>query len=140
MRRFTGGVRVAQSGNPPGHLTVIGHSYGTYAVGAAARDGGGLHADEIVSLASPGMGVDNAADLNVDPGHVWVGTARDDGIQAVAGTVFGTEPQSRQFGAQRLAIDTSGHGGYWTAGSDSLGSQGKIIAGKEPKLIPEIPR
>ncbi|MFJ1708772.1 alpha/beta hydrolase [Kitasatospora sp. NPDC088346] len=140
MRRFTEGVRAARPDGSPGHLTVIGHSYGSYAVGAAARGGGGLGADEIISLASPGMGVDSAAQLGIDPGHVWVGTARDDGIQAVAGTVLGAEPQSREFGAHRLAIDTSGHSGYWKPGSESLAGQGRIIAGREPKLVPEIPR
>ena len=139
MRNFADGVRVAQSDNLCGHVTFIGHSYGTYAIGAAASGGGGLHADDIISLASPGMGVDNASELNIDPGHVWVGTARNDNIQEVD-TFLGEQPLDRAFGAQRIEIDASGQGGYWEAGSGSLGNQGRIIAGKPPHLVPQIPR
>ncbi|MEV4612557.1 alpha/beta hydrolase [Kitasatospora sp. NPDC049258] len=140
LRRFTAGLGAARGGGPPGHTTVIGHSYGCYAVGAAARGGSGLGADEIIALAGPGMGVDRASALQLDPAHVWVGTARDDGIQAVAGTVFGAEPQSRPFGARRIEVDTSGHSGYWEPGSESLRNQGRIIAGRPPSTVPELPR
>ncbi|MER8185140.1 alpha/beta hydrolase [Kitasatospora sp. NPDC094015] len=139
LRRFTAGLAAARGG-APGHTTVIGHSYGCYAVGAAARGGGGLHADEIVALAAPGLGVDRASGLQADPAHVWVGTARDDGIQAVAGTVFGAEPQSRPFGARRIEVDTSGHSGYWEPGSESLRNQGRIITGRPPTTVPDLPR
>ncbi|MFD7982044.1 alpha/beta hydrolase [Kitasatospora indigofera] len=137
MRRFTNGVRVAQSDNLCGHLTVIGHSYGTYAVGSAARGEGGLHVDDIVSLASPGMGVDNASELNIDPGHVWVGTARNDTIQEVD-TALGKQPLDGNFGGQRIEVDTSGHGGYWKDSSVSLHNQGKIIVGRPPVMSPKL--
>ncbi len=143
LRNFTKGLRVAEGGNGVcSHLTVMAHSYGTYVVGAAARDGG-VNADDILALGSPGMGVDKASELNIDPKHVWVGTARDDFIREVAGDLSGPAPQNMYFGAQNIRIDTSGHGGYWDAGpggtSESLQNQGRIIAGRPPTVLPRIP-
>jgi len=48
--------------------TVVGHSYGTTLVGAAASDGHHLAANNIVAVASPGMLVDHAGDLKLPPG------------------------------------------------------------------------
>ncbi|MFF2751854.1 alpha/beta hydrolase [Kitasatospora sp. NPDC058048] len=143
LRNFTKGLRVAEGDNGVcSHLTLMAHSYGTYVVGAAARDGG-ANVDDILALGSPGMGVDTASQLNIDPKHVWVGTAKDDFIQTFTGTVFGEGPQYGIFGAQRIQIDTSGHGGYWDMGangaSESLDNQGRIIAGRPPTLAPKVP-
>ncbi len=143
LRDFTKGLRVAEGDNGVcSHLTLMGHSYGTYVVGAAARDGG-ANADDIIALGSPGMGVDRASELNIDPKHVWVATAKDDFIQTFTGTVFGEGPQYGVFGAQHIEVDTSGHGGYWDMGpggaSTTLDNQGRIIAGRAPTLAPTVP-
>jgi hypothetical protein len=53
-----------------GHLTVIGHSYGSYEVGRALSHDADV--DDAVFVGSPGVGVDHAADLGIDPSHVWV--------------------------------------------------------------------
>ncbi|MFE5586947.1 hypothetical protein [Kitasatospora sp. NPDC056531] len=92
----------------------------------------------------PAPGAVGAWQLNVDPKHVWVGTAKDDFIQMVTGTVLGDGPQYRDFDAQRIQIDTSGHGGYWDMGpngaaSESLANQGRIIASRQPTLAPTVP-
>ncbi|RAJ44640.1 alpha/beta hydrolase family protein [Kitasatospora sp. SolWspMP-SS2h] len=134
MRRFTEGVRVAQ-GDHHSHLTVIGHSYGTTAVGAAAAGGQGLQADDIVAIASPGMSTDSASELHVDPDHFWAGTAADDNIGLATGLTLGPDPTLGAFGGNTLAIDTSGHSGYWDPHSKSLANQGKIIAGKLPSTV-----
>ncbi|MET9182986.1 alpha/beta hydrolase [Kitasatospora aureofaciens] len=140
LRNFTKGLRVAEGDNGVcSHLTVMGHSYGTYVVGAAARDGGGVNADDILALGSPGMGVDTAAGLNIDPKHVWVGTARDDFIREVGGDLSGRAPYNSYFGGQNIQIDTSGHGGYWDSASQSLANQGRIIAGRPPTVLPTVP-
>ncbi|MFF4342218.1 alpha/beta hydrolase [Kitasatospora sp. NPDC001540] len=131
LRRFTGGLRVAGGGHRS-HLTVIGHSYGTTTVGAAAAGGAGLQADDLVAVASPGMAAEHAADLHLDPAHVWVGTARDDGVSLATGTTLGPDPTLPAFGARSIGIDTSGHSGYWDPGSESLANQGRIIAGRTP--------
>ncbi|MFD9692658.1 alpha/beta hydrolase [Kitasatospora sp. NPDC059088] len=145
LRNFTKGLRVAEGENGTcSHLTLMGHSYGSYVVGVAARDDGGANANDILALGSPGMGVEGSWQLNVDPKHVWVGTAKDDFIQTFTDTVLGNGPQYRDFDAQRIQIDTSGHGGYWDSGpggaSESLQNQGRIIAGRPPTLAPPYPR
>ncbi|QKW23943.1 hypothetical protein HUT16_36925 [Kitasatospora sp. NA04385] len=134
MRRFTDGVRTAQ-GDHHSNLTVIGHSYGTTAVGAAAAGGQGLQADDIVAIASPGMTAPSASDLHIDPGHVWAGTAADDNISLVTGATLGPDPTLGAFGGQTLAIDTHGHSGYWDPDSESLNNQGRIIAGRRPNTV-----
>ena len=135
LRRFTEGLRSARDGRE-GHLTVIGHSYGTTAVGAAARGGQGLGADDIVAVGSPGMAADRAAQLQVEPGHVWVGTADDDRIRDAAGLTLGADPAEPDFGGRAIAVDTHGHSGYWDPDSQSLLNQGRIIAGKQPGTLP----
>ncbi|MFF2956778.1 alpha/beta hydrolase [Kitasatospora sp. NPDC057965] len=52
MRRFSDGLRVAH-GEPKTHLSYIAHSYGSFAVGVADSEKGGLQADDIVTLGSP---------------------------------------------------------------------------------------
>lgn len=136
MRQFTKGLRVAEGGNHS-HLTVIGHSYGTTAVGAAASGGEGLGADDIVALASPGMIVPNADKLHISTDHVWVGTAKDDPIRYAAGLTLGRDPRSDVFGGHNIEIDTSGHSGYWDVDSTTLMNQGRIIVGADPVQAPK---
>ncbi|MFE7563681.1 alpha/beta hydrolase [Kitasatospora sp. NPDC057500] len=136
MRRFSDGLRVAH-GEPKSHVTYIAHSYGSYAVGVAARGGDGLHADDIVTLGSPGMGVDHAKQLQIDPSHVWISEAEDDTTRFAGGLTLGPGPHTIGFGGNNLQTDTSGHGGYWDDGSQSVWNQGKIIAGKPPEVEPK---
>jgi hypothetical protein len=82
LRRFQDGLRATHEG-APAHQTVLGHSYGSLVVGAAARTAG-LAADGVVFVGSPGVGVDTAADLRVPPDHVWSTTSRSDVIQYAA--------------------------------------------------------
>ncbi|MET9617493.1 alpha/beta hydrolase [Kitasatospora indigofera] len=138
MRRFTQGTRVAQ-GDLHSHLTVIGHSYGTTAVGAAAAGGQGLGADDIVAIASPGMTVDTADKLHIDPNHVWIGAADDDKIRIATGLTLGDDPMIENFGGNNINIDTSGHSGYWDRDSQSLLNQGRIIVGQRPDTVAKEP-
>ncbi|MFJ4091248.1 alpha/beta hydrolase [Kitasatospora sp. NPDC089913] len=135
LRQFTQGTRAAQ-GDHPSHLSVFGHSYGTTLVGAAAASGAGLGADEIVAVASPGMTVERADQLHIDPSHFWTGRAADDNIALAAGLTLGEDPIKDNFGGQRFVVDTSGHSGYWDDGSHSLANQGRIIVGKPPGTVP----
>lgn len=138
MRHFTEGIRAVQ-GDHRSHLTVIGHSYGTTAVGIAAQGDGGLHADDIIGVASPGMGTDNARNLNIDPQHVWLGTAQDDHIRNAADLTLGPNPIREDFGGRNFLVDTHGHSGYWEPNSHSLINQGRIIAGRNPDTVPKEP-
>ncbi|MFI2611651.1 alpha/beta hydrolase [Kitasatospora sp. NPDC018619] len=136
MRRFSNGLRVAH-GEPKTHLTWMAHSYGTFAVGEAAQQAGGLHADDIVALGSPGMGVASASQLNIDPDHVWIGEATDDLTRIVGNTALGASPHVAGFGGNNIKVDTSGHDGYWTDSSESLKNIAKIIAGVPPTTGPK---
>lgn len=88
LRSFQDGLRAGHAG--PVHLTVVGHSYGSTVLGNAAR-GGGLAADDVVFVGSPGTGTGHASELGTAPGHVWATTARHDPIGRVPGVeVFAT--------------------------------------------------
>lgn len=85
LARFQDGLRSTHRG-PPAHQTLIGHSYGSTVVGHAARLGG-LQADDLVLVASPGVGTRRGvADLGLDPAHVWATVADNDPIDDVART------------------------------------------------------
>ncbi|QUH05718.1 hypothetical protein HUO13_02020 [Saccharopolyspora erythraea] len=74
LSQFQEGLRASHQLDQPSNNTVIGHSYGSTEVGYAARDHG-LHANNIVFIGSPGVGVDHASELGVPPDHVWSGTS-----------------------------------------------------------------
>ncbi|MBN1172616.1 MAG: hypothetical protein JXA67_10630, partial [Micromonosporaceae bacterium] len=157
---FVNGLRVTHSdGNC--HLTAVGHSYGSTVVAEAALSGErlgnarGLAVDDIITAGSPGMHTGSAADLNLDPHHVWAGSAADDPVANLAnnpaaapaaltggGALFllaweaahGTSPHSKSFGANEYAVDTSGHSDYWNerpdgAPTQSLDNQARIVVG-----------
>ncbi len=131
LRDFTHGLRASHEGDRA-NLTVLGHSYGSTTVGAAASGAGGLDADNIAVVGSPGMTVDRADQLNVAPGHVYFGQATDDPVAWAQGTALGRGPTHPDWGGFRFETDTSGHSGYWDDGSESLANQGRIIAGRQP--------
>jgi hypothetical protein len=112
-------------------LTVIGYSYGSVVVGTAARRGKGLPVDDIVVLGSPGMGVEDAEQLRIDPSHVWAGAADGDHVAGWVGELaHNVDPHEQRFGANRFEVDTQGHEGYWDTGSESPENQAAIIVGQ----------
>jgi hypothetical protein len=82
LHRFQAGLRATHLGEAS-HNTVVGLSYGSTVVGLTGHDAG-LLADDVVLVGSPGVGVAHAADLGLDPAHVWASTARHDVINAAA--------------------------------------------------------
>lgn len=60
------------------HLTAIGHSYGSLTMATATQEPGGINADDVIIIGSPGVGVDHAEDLGVGADHVYVGAADND--------------------------------------------------------------
>lgn len=129
---FIDGLRAAHDPGPS-HLTVIGHSYGSTVIGEAASHGDGLAVDDIIAAGSPGMHVDTAEELQIDPRHVWAGLAERDLIGGILGSIPGihdNEPTDKDFGANRYHVDTSGHSSYWTPGSESLRNQARIVIGQ----------
>ena len=117
LARFQDGLRVTGHGDRT-RLTVLGHSYGSLVAGHAAA-AGGLEADELVLVGSPGTGTRrDVTDLRMDPAHVWATVAANDPINhvpgaAAAGTsapfpatrqiAHGSDPTDPAFGAQVFA-------------------------------------
>ncbi|MDX5459986.1 alpha/beta hydrolase [Micromonospora tulbaghiae] len=156
LHRFQEGLRAAHEG-PPARQTVLGHSYGSLVVGAAARDHG-LGADALVFVGSPGVGVDHAADLRMPAGQVWSSTAPDDVIRLarppdelarralLSGTPlgpafavlgghgerlwFGADPSGPGFGGRRFPSAPHGHTGYWDPDNPALDGMARIVLGR----------
>lgn len=140
LRSFTEGLRQTHEGSPT-HLTVMGHSYGTTAIGAAASEGPGLGADDIIAVGSPGMTVDHAKDLQMDPRHVWIGSTQQDPIvKHAAGLTLGENPAMTAFGGQPMQVNDGGHSSYWDDDKPSLRDQGRIIVDLPPALGPYYER
>jgi hypothetical protein len=79
------------------------------------------------------MHTDQAANLHLDPRHVWGGLAAGDLIGGGLGDlsfVHGQEPTDPAFGDNRFVVDTHGHSAYWTPGSASLRNQAYIVVGQ----------
>lgn len=139
---------------PGTHFTVIGHSYGSLVVGDAVKQSG-MRPDDVVFIGSPGVGVDHAADLGMDPNHVWSSRYQGDPIQftpPVSAVVepwelspfdpamrFGNDPTSDVFGGKHF-FSGSGfpnpdyHTAYWDDGSTSLHNISAIVANDPGKI------
>ncbi|MER7579727.1 alpha/beta hydrolase, partial [Kitasatospora sp. NPDC097691] len=129
LARFQVGLRSTHQG-APSHNVLMGHSYGTVAVGYTMS-----HlkppVDDVVLVGSPGVGVDHAGELNLDPSHVYVARGSEDtGIAATAQIKrFREDPMDPHFGAQHLYAGNSDHSHYWDPKGDAIKEFGKVIAG-----------
>jgi hypothetical protein len=127
--------------------TVIGHSYGSTVVGAAASHGHHLDVDNVIAVGSPGMLVDRADRLDLHTrGNVYVMRADNDAISMggiVTEWTLGADPIAAGFGAHRLAADPGpagpfglpsigAHSSYWLDGNAALKNFGAVIAGLPP--------
>jgi hypothetical protein len=112
---------------------VIGHSYGSTLIGAAAQKGI-LNADDVVFAGSPGVLVSGADELDVHKGHVWNEEGGSDPVPELGRSFLGGDgtiiPSDPGFGANQMETNTHGHGGYWNPDSDSLLNQGLVVVGK----------
>jgi hypothetical protein len=151
LRRYAEGMRVTSDG---ARHTVLGHSYGSTVIGHTAA--GGLSADSLVFVGSPGVGVDSASQLLIDgdPAEdAWSNTASNDEIRAanprrvVAATpsgwlvtrvvdvpdqFHGADPSSPGFGGQVFASDPRRHAGYWDDGNIAREHVARIVTGQQP--------
>jgi Alpha/beta hydrolase len=130
---FVDGLRSTHQPSVDGyHVTAVGHSYGSTVIAESALSGN-LHVDDIVTAGSPGMHTDHAADLHIDPRHVWGGLADGDPVGGAGGSVWwvhGEEPTDEDFGDNRYVVDTEGHSAYWTPNTESLANQAAIVVGR----------
>ncbi|MFJ8009322.1 alpha/beta hydrolase [Streptomyces fagopyri] len=133
FNHFMDGLEVSHSGDSEPHRTVIGHSYGSTLVGAAAQTGH-LNADDVVFAGSPGVRVSGADEMDVPKGHVWNEEADGDPVPDLGRWGHGGNgfiiPSDPEFGANEMTTDTEGHGGYWDEHSKSLRNQALVVAGK----------
>jgi hypothetical protein len=110
LAAFVSGLPVAEGAR----RTVVGHSYGTYVVGEAIQ--AGMPVENVVSLGSPGMGVNHESDLNLpDETDVYAMRLPHDPVGGLER--FGTDPASPVFGATRINGASSSlfsHSDYWT--------------------------
>lgn len=149
---FEAGKRASHVG-APSLDTVIGHSYGSTLVGAAATDGHHLAADNVIAVGSPGMLTGHAADLDLNPGaHVFASRADNDVIALATGATLGPDPTAPAFGATRLdaapgppgifgipGVSVDAHSSYWEDGNHALSDFGAVIAGVEPPYLYQPP-
>ena len=134
--------RTADGGDPP-HVTVVGHSYGSTVVGAAAT-ADRLEAGDLVLLGSPGVLVEHADELGLRRGHVFVGEAPLDPVADLG--VFGADPGDAEFGAVRIGADpgpgvpwperlTGGdHSHYLDQDSESLRNVARVVVGRRADI------
>jgi hypothetical protein len=143
LDRFQDGLRETHQGEPS-HNTMIGHSYGTTVVGFAARDEH-LDVDDIVFVASPGVGVNQANELGIPAERVHVTVDAHDPIQLAP--VHGIEPQnfddadvfssgpsepgkSTEGPWYKAGYNSDAHSMYWDPGNKALNNMGRVIAGQ----------
>jgi hypothetical protein len=124
------------------HLTVVAHSYGTTTAGLAVRDTQ-TGTDDLVLVGSPGAGVDHAADLEVPPGHVFVGANSRDPVSYA--DRFGADPAYESFGAVRFEAEAVGrswhlslgdHTTYFDPHSESLANIAHVVTGDYAGVVP----
>ncbi len=142
---FQAGLRASHNDaltGGPSINTVIGHSYGSTEVGAAALNGHHLDANNVIAVASPGVLTDHAGDLNLDPGaHVYATKAQNDIISVATGWTLGPDPTGAGFGATTFEAapgptwplglpSIAAHSSYWDSGNPALDNMGRIIAGR----------
>ncbi|MCV7195121.1 alpha/beta hydrolase [Mycobacterium angelicum] len=142
---FESGMRASHVG-APSIDTVIGHSYGSTVVGAAATGGHHLDANNVIAVGSPGMLSHDASDLSLDPGATVYGMrARNDIIDVVTDLTLGHDPAAQEFGSTRLFAapgpssdpigltpSVAAHSSYWSEGNPGLLNMGAVIAGVPP--------
>lgn len=134
------GLRAARGSAQP-HLTVVAHSYGSTTAGtAAAREDLGI--DDLVLVGSPGANSDQASDLHVPPGHVWVGAASGDEVSWLQ--QFETDPATDDFGAVRFTAESpvtsrwnpfTEHSYYFDNQSESLDNIAKIVSNRHGEVV-----
>ncbi|MBO0806125.1 MAG: hypothetical protein J2P25_24015 [Nocardiopsaceae bacterium] len=148
LTSFQSGLAATHQAGVPSHSTVIGHSYGSVVVGeAAARDG--MHPDNIITVGSPGVGVDHASQLGIPPSHVWAGANVHDPVPQIGNQLtgnpnkdwFGNNPAGSSFGGRIFnanydpsrsfsGLDFAAHSSYWDPKSSSLFNMAHIVDGQ----------
>ncbi|MCR8573594.1 alpha/beta hydrolase family protein [Streptomyces sp. Isolate_219] len=143
LHHFLEGNRTAHqyASGETGHTTVIGHSYGSTLIGDTAKTAGWnetpVPADDVLVAGSPGMQADHAADLGIDPKHMWaMGGGSDDFIVRHGGYLSGLGdnlviPTDPEFGGNIMTSDAGGHGAFW----DTEGGQASLSLKNQARVV-----
>lgn len=139
---FLEGINTSRPDDP--HLTALGHSYGSLTTGIALRDHS-TGVDEMAVFGSPGLEVDDAAQLHVPQGHAYNMEADCDWFVSDVGPVLAHGPDVAEVpGIRQLSTDayttpdgrhfegSHGHSEYNRAGDKDTTSEwnlANIIAG-----------
>ncbi|GAA3155031.1 alpha/beta hydrolase [Nonomuraea roseoviolacea] len=141
LAAFADGLHAAHAPSARARSVMIGHSYGSLTTGHAAVLRRGRLADDLILIGSPGVGVEHASGLGMDPAHVWVGEAGNDPVAALGR--FGRDPGDDSFGARHFPVGrepfTEAHSCYWTPHSPSLRNMGRLINGQYDMLTAPAP-
>ncbi|MFI6443376.1 alpha/beta hydrolase [Kitasatospora sp. NPDC050543] len=132
-QKFMQGLQATHQGDPA-HVASVGHSYGSTVVGLAAQLPGGLAANDVVLVGSPGVGADNASKLSVGADHVWVGSGMVDPVTQL--------PSPADVAGGSLTGMTIGSvvGPWGTLGGSALGGVGgHIISGSDDRWFGKDP-
>jgi len=138
------GLRAVRTGDEP-YLSIIAHSYGSTAAIMALQDGT-ASVDALVVVGSPGGPAQDAGELAVRDGNVWVGAADLDPIASSA--LYGPSPASAAFGAHAFGVDgaidpitgarlaaSHLHTDYFGDGTESLRNMELITIGRSDLVI-----
>lgn len=148
LRTFTAGVDAVElmDGDDAPH-TVVGYSYGSATLGAAASDPRGLAVDRMIHVGSPGAAVESIGQQWVDEGgtprpatdwEVASVASRWDAVPwwSVTG-VLGERPGTAGFGGTSVDVTEPGsglssardaHSSYFDRGTVSLEEIGRLVA------------
>lgn len=124
---------------PAVRITVIGHSYGSL-VGAVATTGDD-RIDDLVALASPGLGVRHVDELRARA-RVWATRHPRDWIRyfprgRIAGFGHGRQPTDPGFGARVFASDAwGGHATYYRQDGETVRNLVRIVVGAHDEVSP----
>jgi hypothetical protein len=134
LAAFGDGIR---SNNENGHLTALGHSYGSYTTGIALQQTDAF--DDFVAFGSPGLGTSDVSDLRVSSGDVYVLEADWDPVADLG--YFGTDTNQLS-GVTNLSADaqagmggSSGHSEYLVDRSTAQYNMAAIVGGNEDNAI-----
>lgn len=131
---FGEGIRV---NNEAGHLTALGHSYGSYTTGMALQQTDAF--DDFVAFGSPGLGTSDVGDLQTSSGQVYVLEADWDVVADLG--AFGTDPNwmggvtNLQSDASGGHGDSTGHSEYLVDRSTSQYNMAAIVGGNPESAI-----
>ncbi|MFI0463514.1 alpha/beta hydrolase [Saccharopolyspora sp. 5N102] len=136
LASFYEGINASRDDDP--HVTAIGHSYGSTITGYAMQEQG-HGVDDVVFSGSPGVGTDDAEDLNVPARHSYRIEAKNDWVADLGR--FGGDP-SHLDGMTGLSAKESehgkgveGHSSYFAPDSTSQYNMSTVVAGLPDRAV-----